>query len=339
MKRILNVAVLSFLALNVSAQDIHFSQFFMAPLNINPALAGAYRGDYRANLNFKEQYSSFNNAYRTINGSFDKALIKDRYGRKETGAGINVYQDVAGDSKTKNFNISLNISQTVRIDQRSDLSLGLGLGYTQYSANLVGLTWDNQFNGLTYDERLSSRENNLFTNQQFFDLSTGILYRSFDFNGYPLELGLSAFHLTTPNISFGNGIDNIPVRLVLHGKKEFDLSLDRWGAIPTFFIARQGPASEITLGGLLRYDAGLHSKYTGYHKKTTLYFGLLYRHLDALIPQIMIRYQEKYNLGISYDVNISQLRAASRSQGGFEISLSISGFFQDRFQVASPLSF
>ena len=29
------------------SQDIHFSQFNLSPLNLNPAMTGAFKGDYR----------------------------------------------------------------------------------------------------------------------------------------------------------------------------------------------------------------------------------------------------------------------------------------------------
>src|SRR5579864_8642241 len=47
------------------AQDIHFSQFYEAPLLRNPALAGIFTGDYRVQAIFHNQWNSFSNAYRT----------------------------------------------------------------------------------------------------------------------------------------------------------------------------------------------------------------------------------------------------------------------------------
>ena len=41
---------------------------------------------------------------------------------------------------------------------------------------------------------------------------------------------------------------------------------------------------------------------------------------DAIIPYVGMDYGS-FNLGISYDVNVSGFKVASQSQGGFEISL------------------
>ncbi len=51
------------------AQDIHFSQFFEAPLLRNPSLAGIYTGDIRVQGVYRDQWNSVTNAYRT--GSFN----------------------------------------------------------------------------------------------------------------------------------------------------------------------------------------------------------------------------------------------------------------------------
>ncbi len=54
------------------AQDIHFSQFFETPLLRNPALAGIFTGDIRAQGVFRDQWNSVTNAYKTasLNGEY-----------------------------------------------------------------------------------------------------------------------------------------------------------------------------------------------------------------------------------------------------------------------------
>src|SRR6187549_324575 len=46
-------------------QDLHFSQFFEAPLLRNPSLAGIFTGDVRVQGVYRDQWNSFTNAYRT----------------------------------------------------------------------------------------------------------------------------------------------------------------------------------------------------------------------------------------------------------------------------------
>ena len=326
------------MARNTNAQDLHFSQFALTPTFLNPGTAGTFVGDFRGILNFKEQYSSFNNAYKTYRASYDMPIIKDRRSKK-TGAGIDVFQDISGDSKTKITSVNLSLSQTIELASYSDLSLGVAMGYSQYSANYLDLMWDAQFNGLDYDETLPTQESFFGRSEGFFDFSAGLFYRYFDYYGFPYEIGLAVSHLSTPSIDLTGNLDELPIKITLHGKKEFELQNDRWGAIPMLFIAKQKRAYEINGGLLMRCDVGLHSQYTGYYKNTTIYFGATIRVGDAIIPQFYINLKEKYTLGLSYDVNISQLNNASQYRGGLEVSLSMSGFLTSKYRVISPVTF
>src|SRR5918993_1104384 len=47
------------------AQDIHFSQFYEAPLLRNPSLAGIFTGDIRVQAVYRDQWNSVTTGYRT----------------------------------------------------------------------------------------------------------------------------------------------------------------------------------------------------------------------------------------------------------------------------------
>lgn len=335
------VALVFLISKSTIAQDIHFSQFQFAQTYLNPATTGTFKGDYRAVLNFKEQFSEFDNAFQTYRASYDMPISKTRRGLKQTGAGIDIYQDIAGDSKTKITTFLLNISQTVQLSYKSDLSLGLGFGYSQYSANYNNLKWDDQYNGIAYDENSLTQENFLGRSQGIFEISTGLLFRQFDRNGKKLEVGVSLAHLTTPQLELnGTGLkDNLPMRFVLHGKKEFELNDEKWGVIPMLFFANQRRAREIMIGSMFSYKYSLRSQYTGYYKSTRVYFGANIRVGDAIIPQFGLNIKERYIFNVSYDINVSKARNASQYKGGLEVSLSLSGFFNSKFQVISPATF
>ena len=63
-KRLLG-AIALLLGLNSSAQDLHFSQFFEAPLLRNPSLAGIFAGDFRAQMVYRNQWASVTTPYQT----------------------------------------------------------------------------------------------------------------------------------------------------------------------------------------------------------------------------------------------------------------------------------
>src|SRR5215212_8330882 len=77
------------------AQDIHFSQFFQAPLLRNPSLAGIYTGDIRVQGVYRDQWNSVTNAYKTA--SID-AEYKTSIGKMDDfiTLGLQVLYDKAG---------------------------------------------------------------------------------------------------------------------------------------------------------------------------------------------------------------------------------------------------
>ncbi|RYY59656.1 MAG: type IX secretion system membrane protein PorP/SprF, partial [Chitinophagaceae bacterium] len=62
----------------LQAQDLHFSQFFQAPLLRNPALAGIFTGDIRVQALYRDQWNSVTNAYRTtsLSGEYKMPIGK-----------------------------------------------------------------------------------------------------------------------------------------------------------------------------------------------------------------------------------------------------------------------
>src|SRR5271157_4268089 len=110
MKKIISIVVLILIFLNIDgklkSQDIHFSQFMMTPLLMNPAQAGS-DNNLRAILNYKNQWNSVASPYKTYNFSFDMSLKKKKRGTTFSTVGLNVYDDNSGDAGMKTFQANL----------------------------------------------------------------------------------------------------------------------------------------------------------------------------------------------------------------------------------------
>ena len=80
---------------NAWSQDIHFSQFFEAPLLRNPSLAGIFSGDIRVQGVYRDQWNSVTNAYRTgsLNAEYKMPIGK---GDDFMTTGVQVLYDKAG---------------------------------------------------------------------------------------------------------------------------------------------------------------------------------------------------------------------------------------------------
>ena len=64
--RFLLFIILCFFSVNTSGQDIHFSQFKNAKLNLNPALSASIESDFQAILQRRSQWGSITDPFKTI---------------------------------------------------------------------------------------------------------------------------------------------------------------------------------------------------------------------------------------------------------------------------------
>ena len=96
-KILLPVLIFNLMAIASFAQDIHFSQFYSSPLNLNPAMTGVMNCTDRFTLNYRNQWASVlkSNAFNTFSVSYDRKNTVGRY--DYWGFGVNIWGDRAGD--------------------------------------------------------------------------------------------------------------------------------------------------------------------------------------------------------------------------------------------------
>ena len=124
--------------LNGYSQDIHFSQFFQAPLLVNPSLTGVFNGDQRAIIQHRNQWADFA-PYKTYSLSLDGGLFKKKMKDKYIGAGLYIFQDNAGQNNLKTTQVHLSISSIITINKQQDISAGIQGGFGQNSLDETGM--------------------------------------------------------------------------------------------------------------------------------------------------------------------------------------------------------
>jgi len=329
------VVILSVLfVFNVQAQDIHFSQYNNAPMLVNPANAGSIHGDYRAVLNYKNQWSSINNAYETFGLSYDRGFFKKEIHGGFLGAGVNIMRDVAGVTKLSTTIAGLSLAYHVPLNREQYLTGAVQTGMIQYSIDYGSFKWDNQYVGEAgFDQSISSGENYKIEDAFAGDLSAGLIwnYRSREAyltanDGLSVNLGIAAFHLNSPLISFyADGSNRLNSRYVFHGNAFIGLPNTNLGVMPSSIFMLQGNQKECIIGSLLRYNIREASRHTNFMGSTSVAFGGGYRVGDAFI--IDARFEKSgFMIGFSYDINTSPLKAATHGRGGMELSLIYTGF-------------
>lgn len=331
MAHIVGVSVCGMFApVAILAQDVHFGQFFNAPLVINPANAGDIEGDQRIALIHREQWRSLGSPFRTDAFSYDLPLLEGKLGSgRYLGVGIHAFSDRAGATRFGDTQANLSVSYAIRSGEGSMLAFGLQGGYGQRSASFDGLRWDSQYNGAGYDPSLPTNEAMPNSSSRFADFGAGVLAKGELKNGIRWKGGASAFHLNEPSVSlFGGAEDRLLRRYVAHGELRIDG--ERWVWLPKFFVAQQGASREINVGGLLHRRIGVDSRYTTDKNSSSFYFGAFYRVGDAVVPTIQFEWQRRLVAAISYDINVSKLRAQTMHRGGMEVSLQYIGVFRDK---------
>ncbi len=331
MRKIIIIICLFVFAFIAKAQDIHFSQLSQTPLLINPASAGVFDGYYRAILNYKNQWAAIGKPYQTFMGSFDMPFEgKRKHKVAYIGLGTYIFSDRAGDANFSTTRANVSVSGIVPLGIFHKLSAGIEAGFTYRSVKIEAIQWPNQYNGSAYDPTIPSNESSRLGSFYYFDMAAGLHYEFLKslgkFNGRNIlhfTAGAAVFHAV--KMFGGNKANNEHVypRIVFHSTMRYDLKNTRLGLIPSVLYMKQGPFYEFDLGFLLRIRTGNETNFTGFTTESAFTAGLLYRHKDAITPQIFFEIAN-FGIGVSYDINISSFSKATGYNGGLEVSIKYS---------------
>ena len=117
------ICILIFLPCMLHAQDIHFSQFYMSPMTLNPALAGNMH-DIQATSNYKNQWGSVASPYNTIAVSVDGRLTKkDKAKSGFWVGGVNFYNDKSGDAALSTTQVNATGGYYINTSEKSALGV------------------------------------------------------------------------------------------------------------------------------------------------------------------------------------------------------------------------
>jgi type IX secretion system PorP/SprF family membrane protein len=325
-KYLLSLLSLILVVQGVFSQDLHFSQFFEAPLLRNPSLAGIFTGDYRVQLVYRDQWNSITNAYRT--GSFN-GEYKMPVGRSNDflTAGLQVLYDKAGTIglTTNEVFPALNYHKSLSNEKTMYLSLGFMGGYVEKRIDRSKVTTNNQFDGTAYNPSLADGETFPTPDIHYWDGSVGMSFNeSFGADQQnSLFLGLAYHHLNRPQNSFYQD-----ARTELDPKYVFSagvkVNIDDYSYF-TFQAdhSEQGASQETIAGALYSHKLGDFPDAPQY----VVSLGAFLRWKDAFIPVLKLDMMP-LSVAISYDVNVSPLETVSQGRGGVEISISYIGFLE-----------
>jgi len=299
-------------------QDINFSQFYELPLLRNPALAGIFNGNVRFTAAYRNQWESVTVPYRTMALGAEVKFFKGLAPGDFVTAGMQVTNDVAGDANLKRtqFMPVINYHKLLSEEKNTYLSVAFMGGTVNESFDASKLQFDDQFVNGTYSSSNPTSQTFSANGFNYLDASTGISFKSLINNNLKFYIGAGLFHFTRPTLSFMK--DN---EVKLNQKWVYNMGFSAYTNTFNRIVIyadhfRQG-GNRVTQSGFL-FTHNFDSE--GDESRLSLSGGAVYRIKDALIPVIKIN-ANKFNMGFSYDINISKLRTASMYRGGFELTL------------------
>lgn len=303
---------------NLRSQDIHFSQFMAAPMHNSPALTGLFDGDYRVMANYRSQWGSVTVPYSTFGAAGDAILSKGLLDGDFVGAGIWLYSDKAGDIalSTNQAMLSFAYHKGLAYYVSHFLSVGGQIGLAQRGFDPSKVTLDNQFDGFGFNNNVAPNETFDKSRILFADASIGISWFYSPHERANAYAGAGLYHFNNPNQSFLNNVFPLRRRYTVFGGGKLPVG-ERLTIHPNFIFHKQGALNELVVGSYWRI--GLNHVVN--KRQTGIALGAASRLGDAIIFTSMLEY-DAFNIGFSYDWNISKLTVASAGRGGPELSLS-----------------
>jgi type IX secretion system PorP/SprF family membrane protein len=310
-KLLIIITILSLHSVEMNAQvDPHFSQFYIFPASVNPALTGSFDGDYRVSGIYRSQWDNVSGGFKNLGFSADAVT------NKHLNIGAQFIQQTTGTGYIHQ-NGSLTFAYTgmrFGTEQMKVVSIGIQAGLINRrfdgSKFQTGEQWTS---GSGYLPGTGTPEIVDNKGQSSFDAGVGVVY--FDMTpGKKLSpyFGFSASHINRPEGTFiANGSDKIPVRYSVHGGVAIQLS-DVLMINPNLLYQHQGTAEEKMAGAYAQYTVNEQVKMLG---------GLYYRFKDAVVPFVGIDYKNLL-IGLSYDVNNSDIGRSIANANTYEVSLS-----------------
>jgi len=291
------------------AQDPQFSQFYNAPLYLNPAFTGnTIQGRFGGN--YRKQWQGIPGAFTSYSFFYDHNLSKI-----QSGVGLLLVQDKAGSVGLRFTKIGGLYSYKLAVNRKLFVNAGVRASYAAYTMDFSFLKFGDQ---LLRENAFTSVETFATRNVSYFDLSMGFIVY-----GSQFWIGSSFDHLTRPNYSFMGFDAQLPIKYSIHGGYILQLKKTEKGqTVRNLMIAANYKAQQ----DWDQFDIGAYFKIYSY------VLGIWYRGIpgfkayqtgysnnDAVILSVGYIVQDYLSIGYSYDITISKLGLVTK--GSHEISI------------------
>jgi type IX secretion system PorP/SprF family membrane protein len=313
--------VMTMINLSAMAQDHVYSQFFNAPIYLNPSLTGQFEGDLRMNLIYRNQWSGLSGDLSYITASADLNISKFA-----GGVGLMFNRSSEGTA----FLVKNNAAATYAYSVGGDdfiASFGIQAGFTSRQIDWSKLVFSDQIDmRLGYiPGSVSSALPPEMSNKFYFDgaAGTNIIYQNF-------MGGVAVHHINQPDESFSGTVAKLPMRITANASYRIPLSPDMYynqdeGSylIPSVVYYKQASSTSMSAGAQFKFkglNAGLWYRTGGQGGPDAVVVSLIF---DLFKGN---RNGEKLRLGLSHDATTSKINYTNTS-GTTEASIGYEKYF------------
>lgn len=308
------------------SQDPQYSQYYAAPLYLNPAFTGSELTD-RVGLNYRNQWPGLDATFTTFSAYYDTYF--DDY---NSGLGFMVTSDMEGAASLRSTTISALYAYELRVGEAAYFRPGFQASYIRRDIGFYeNLVFANQISAGDPFGPIQPPDDIIGLGEpvNMFSASIGGLFFTENF-----WLGLSAHHINNPNQSFlkedpqFRGISHLPTKYSVHTgyrislghgarRRDFTHTYKQRYITPTLNYKRQGPFEQLDMGAYIYMEPLIFGAW---------YRGLPYKPIedqsnrDAIVMLVGFNLPTGFNIGYSFDYTVSQL--GIQSGGAHEISLS-----------------
>jgi len=304
---------------NVNAQKLHFTQFGMAPLTVNPALTGSFNGTARVTGIFRDQYFGNRqldasgeafinlgigiewNALRGL-GEYDWISVGVNIGDHRESATSEIAAELqpAVNTRIKNQVYNMSLAYHIGMGKKGSSVLSIGAQYGQFGREIDQTLWTHRGQGTTASSVLASGNQSA----GYGDLAAGLTYTTKGKNSL-FRTGLSTTHIIGGNQSLLSGGSRDDKSLGIIGFVQVESAMNKKSTFkPALLYQSDGPFQKFEAQARFGYlfDA---------EKQITLNYGLGYRVGESAQLLLGVDYGQ-LQAGLAYDFVLGGVRDAAR---------------------------
>lgn len=328
----ITIALLTAAQNKVVGQGMHFSQYYNAPMLLNPANTALMSdADFRLGANYRTQWASIPVPFNTFSGFADFQVLRNRNLTNWLGLGVAMFNDKAGDGQLSLGRYEGFVAYHIQTGDYSMFSVGLSGAYVQRSVDFSKLTFDRQWDGFKFDGSAPNGETGWKGATSFIDVGAGINYAYYPNEFTYIKLGIGVSHINQPTESFYGIGNQVQMRPTANMDAIF-VTQTMFTLNPSVYYTRQGSAQEIVYG--LQAKAFISEDNSG--NPTNVIFGAYHRYGDAIIPVLGFQWAGVKFI-TSYDFTLSGLSDHVNYNGALELSLIYEGMYTgDRDKMNCP---